>query len=96
MAGKIASIAGVAEGIDLCLEEHDNVGVFGVRDGTQEDGGVGARIEVFILLGLQAKVQEMSLANVEHVGSRYQVGGRMGTVGSKPGTVKSKILQRRS
>jgi len=53
---KIAIIAGVAKGIDLSLEERDNVGILGVRDGTQEDGGAGARVEVVVLLGLQAKV----------------------------------------
>ena len=69
VVGKVAIITiGASEGIDLSLEERDNVGVFRVRNGTQEDGGLGARIEAVILLSLQPEVQEMSVTEVEHVG----------------------------
>jgi hypothetical protein len=69
VVGKVAIITtGASEGIDLSLEKRDNVGIFGVRDGTQKDGGSGARIEVVILLSLQSEVQEMSVTEVEHVG----------------------------
>ena len=69
VGGKVAIITiGASEGIDLSLEQRDNVGIFRVRDGTQKDGGSGACIEVVILLSLQSEVQEKSVTEVEHVG----------------------------
>ena len=52
MVGKIAIIIFLTVGADLCLEEHDDVSIFGVGNGTQEDGGAGACVKVIIILGL--------------------------------------------
>ncbi len=57
--GKVTILVWVGIHIHLRLEEGQDIGVIRGGNGTEEDGGAQASVEIGVLFGLEPKVQEV-------------------------------------